>query len=113
MGQVKTHEFKGEWETGNTGIYTIEYVPTKAGHHDLHVWCEPHRKAERVAFPGSPFTLHVTEGVASAHSSLVDGWSKLIKEDNKFGKDGKSGDPAEQTLTAGDTVSTRAQICDQ
>lgn len=73
---------QGSWDPpGDTGIYTLSYVATVAGTCALHVWCDPEATGERIAFPGSPFTLHVTAGEASAAISRVDGWQKISKEE--------------------------------
>ena len=90
----------------------MKYVATEAGPCKLHVWCDPNDKDERVAFPGSPFALSVSPGVASTEVSQVTGWSKLQKEEKnaKYGKNAAS-DP--NALVAGDTLMIRPEIFDQ
>jgi len=112
VANVQPHAFEGDWEGGNTGVFELHYVPTHAGNSDLHVWCDPDSSGQRVPVPGSPFPLHVCEGPASADCSIVDGWSKVHKEDknDKYGKNEKS---LEGVLLASDTVSIRPLIFDQ
>ena len=62
--------FEGSWQPGDTGVYQIQYLATMAGTLWLHVWCDPNAEGERVAFPGSPFSLHVFAGEASATATL-------------------------------------------
>ncbi len=112
VANVPAHGFEGEWEGGASGVFELRYTPTQAGNADLHVWCDPEGKGERLAFPGSPFQLHIVEGPASAAASVVDGWAKVHKEDknDKYGKD-KNAEPS--VLLASDTVSIRPLIYDQ
>lgn len=71
----------GEWEAGGTGVYTIHYIATEAGPCRLHVWCDPQSKGERLPFPNSPFQLLVSSGEPSNAVSLVDGWTKQLKDE--------------------------------
>ena len=105
-------EFEGKWEEGGTGCFLIRYMPTQAGNNELHAWCDPSSKGERVALPGSPFHVHVSSGDASEEVSCVDSWSKLIKEDknDKYGSQ-KAFDT--DTLYASDSVCFRPQFFDQ
>ena len=111
VANAKPHDFTGEWEAGDTGIYEIMYTPTLAGSNELHVWCDPNSKGERLSFPGSPFHVTVTPGAASPDVSVIEQWTKLQKEEknDKYGKSAAS-DPG--TIHAGDTVSIRPQIFD-
>ena len=112
VANAKAHDFEGAWEEGDTGVYEIQYTPTLAGVNELHVWCDPSSKGERIAFPGSPFHVHVAPGEASAVVSKVEGWSKQYK-DEKNDKYGKSGSNDPNLLYASDTVSIRPQIFDE
>ena len=63
--------FKGQLSGSDFEIY---YVAEEAGAMDLHLWAETTvegREPERVALPGSPFTVVVSEGHASAKGSFV------------------------------------------
>lgn len=116
-------EFEGEWEvgegakdTGDKGTYAMTYDATEAGQWKLHVWCDPTGKGERVAFPGSPFSLYVAPGNAStdvSHAGNGAGWTKVFKEEKnaKFSKGQQQSDP--HTLVAGDTITIRPEIFDQ
>lgn len=80
--------FELQWEAGDTGVCELRYAAIQAGTCALHVWCEPgttvagyESQGERVPLPGSPFTLTVGTGKAAAAVSLVDGYTKLIKEE--------------------------------
>ena len=77
----------------------------------MHVWCDPESKGERLPFPGSPFHVIVGPGEANAHASVIDEWTKIVKED-KGDKQGKSSAEA-NIVYAGDTVSIRPQIFDE
>lgn len=110
---LKPHDFEGEWEAGDTGIYEMRYTAKAAGWCDLHVWCDPTNKGERLPFPNSPYHLSVAPGRASpAVSSLpAEGWTKVVKEERGGGK-GAAGHDA-SALYAGDTICIRPQIYDQ
>ena len=115
LASLPTYPFEGSWQEGDTGIFTLIYTPRQAGHSDLHLWCDPVGKGERIPFPGSPFALRVAEGPCSAHASFVDGWSKVIQDD-KGDKNGKSVAQVpddNSVLTASETISMRPQIFDQ
>lgn len=117
IANVKKHSFRGEWEEGDTGIYRIKYTPTSAGTNEVHVWCDPSGKGERIPFPGSPFHVHVGAGEASASTSQVErnsnglGWTKIAKEE-KNDKYGKSSSLDPNALSAGDTVTIKPQVYD-
>jgi len=112
VAKVPEHKFQGSWTGGATGIFELQYVPTQAGQADLHVWCIPEGKGERLALPGSPFHLHIAEGPASAVASVVEGWTKVMKDDKneKFAKD-KNADLS--VLYTSDTISIRPLIYDE
>ena len=52
-----TQDFEGSWEAGGTGVYEMKYVAKVAGLSEMHVWCDPQGKGERIALPGSPFQV--------------------------------------------------------
>lgn len=110
LSEVEPAAFEGEWR--EEGVYSMTYVATESGPCKLHVWCDPSSKDERVAFPGSPFSLVVAPGAASTDVSQVTGWSKLQKEEKnaKFSKNAAT-DP--NALVAGDTIMIRPEIFDQ
>ena len=83
------------------GLFEVSFTATKDGSFDLHVWAEDttappppavkgadegDAKAERVAFPNSPFHCMVQSGAASPHKSFVDGWTKESRAVDKHGK---------------------------
>ena len=112
LSQVEPMDFDGVWEPpGDTGVYQISYWAVHAGMSALHIWCDPEAKGERIAFPGSPFTVHVAAGEASASASRVDGWTKLLKEEKSLST--KASATADSTIIyAGDTLQIRPQIFD-
>ena len=112
LAHAKPHAFEGQWEPGETGIYFLTYKPTQAGTCELHVWCDPNAKGERVPFPGSPFHVAVSPGVASAAVSSVDGFQKQYKEE-KNDKYAKQTNHDPNMLYASDTVIIKPQIYDE
>ena len=68
--------FKGGWVDG---LYEIRYVAQKAGSFALHAWCTT-EGGERERLPGSPFTLTVSEGQASASSCFIRGLDALHEQ---------------------------------
>ena len=91
-------------------MYEIRYIATVAGGCEMHVWCDPQSEGQRIPFPGSPYHVAVTAGKASPAVSIVDGWSKVHKEE-KSDRHGKGADPSE--LYASDTVTLKPQIFDE
>ena len=76
VNDAKASEFEGSWlgaEGDDTGEYTMTYVPTTAGFAELHVWCDPQAKGERLPFLGSPFNIHIAPGSPTSEMSYVDG----------------------------------------
>ena len=60
--------FEGTWAEE---VHTIAYTAELAGEFDLHVWYVAGESTTRERLPGSPFTLKVSEGGASAAGSFV------------------------------------------
>ena len=81
LSNAKPHGFQGYWEAGDTGVYSLTFTPTQAGSCEMHMWCDPYSKGERIALPGSPFHVSVSAGVPSAAVSVVGGFTKLFKEE--------------------------------
>lgn len=121
LTQAVPHPFEGHWvrpEEAKTDrklnvegeIYELTYVATAAGSCELHIWCDPKDSGERIAFPGSPFQIHVDPGEASPEVSNVDGWTKEARGVDKHGK-------VIQTdatkIIAGDNIFLRPQILDE
>jgi hypothetical protein len=114
---------KGEWFDKAAGVYELSYVAQTAGTWDLHVWCDPQSKGERLPFPGSPFAICVGTGKASALRSHLApeqnglGWSKETRS-VEAGKQGKQQERAAvgsdlNSIVAGDTIVVRPQIQDE
>ena len=61
--------FEGAWVGG--GSYELRYMPQIAGPQELHVWCEVGQAEGREPLPGSPFSVHVSEGGPSPVGSYV------------------------------------------
>ena len=112
LSNAKPHDFDGQWEDGDTGVFTITYKPMQAGSCEMHVWCDPKGQGERVPFPGSPFHVSVAPGAASAIVSLVDGYQKVQKEE-KNDKYAKQSNHDPNSLYASDTVVIKPQIFDE
>lgn len=114
VNHAEPREFQGEWEGGETGVYQMKYTATDAGNCKLHVWCVPSvsAKNERISFPGSPFSLHVSPGAPSTDVSQVAGWTKMFKEE-KNAKYGKAANADPNTLIAGDTITIRPEVFDE
>ena len=116
---VKAYTFEGGWGEEDSGEYFVTYMPREAGNHELHVWCDPNDKGERVALPGSPFTVHVVAGAPTASRSHVEGFTKESRQaDRSSGKAHKqqsSGDPSagSSMIIAGDQVSVRPLVVDE
>lgn len=115
---VKNHEFEGGWGEEDSGEYRITYSAREAGGHELHVWCDPTSKGERIPLPGSPFNVNVVAGAPTASRSQVEGFTKESRQaDRSAGKAHKqqSGDPsvASSMIIAGDQVSVRPQVVDE
>ena len=68
MDALSSHPFEGMWVDGE---YEISYLAQKAGDHQLHIWADPEGNGERIAMPGSPFSLHVVENSPSPASSNI------------------------------------------
>jgi len=109
--QVKPEESKSVGRKGSTEgeFYDLSYVAYTAGACELHVWCDPTGKGERIAFPGSPFQLHVQAGRCSSSVSQVDGWTK---ESRGVDKHGKVIQQDTNKIIAGDNIFFRPQILD-
>ena len=90
-----SQEFNGSWVNGN---YEIRYVASQAGILDLNLWCEV-EGGQRDPLPGSPFSVHVSEGNASPVGSYV--------REAEASKQGGSG------ITAGEHVVLKPQVHDQ
>jgi len=113
-----TNEYphSGDWYDQSAGVYELTYVAKAAGSFELHVWCDPVNKGERLPFPGSPFAVHVMAGKATASKSQVSpeqnglGWSK---ESRSVDKHGKQIQTDLNTITAGDSIFVRPQIQDE
>lgn len=106
---AKEYPFEGSWIDKIIGVYELSYIAEQAGTTELHVWCDPFTKGERISLPGSPFSVHCFSGVATAKVSQVDGWTKEAKALDKHGK-------AVQTdvskIIAGDFIMVRPMILD-
>ena len=108
LQNVKPHDFDGEWEAGDTGIYSMNFMPKVAGVCELQIWCVPNDKGDRQPFPGSPFRVAVVPGKASPAISAVEpgssaqGWSKVAKEEKNMRP--TAGGPDTQTLYASDSI---------
>ena len=119
---LKEHPFEGTWSAENEGEYKITYIAKFAGHEDLHVWCDPYDRGERIVLPGSPFNLHVTSGVPSAQESSVESWSIEHRTEKEKGgthkkKPAPSGadegaDDGLLRIVAGDSICVKPQILD-
>ena len=59
--------YEGAWVGG---CYELRYIAKVAGTQELHLWCEG-EESTREPLPGSPFSIHVSEGGASAVGSRV------------------------------------------
>lgn len=106
------HPFEQEWEAGDTGVCELRYVATNAGACGLHIWCDPNSTDERIPLPGSPFPVHVAAGKAAPKVSVVDTWTKIVKEEKSINKAAQQGVTDPKLLYAGDTISIRPQIFD-
>ena len=106
---AKAYPFEGSWIDKALGVYELSYIAEQAGTTELHVWCDPSAKGERIPLPGSPFPVHCYSGVATAKVSQVDGWTKEAKALDKHGK-------AVQTdsskIVAGDFIVVRPMVLD-
>ena len=98
------------------GTYQIHYIAQVAGNLELHVWCDLNGKGERMAFPGSPFSVSVSAGTPSASASRVDGWTlekrASTDKNNNLNKKKSSGEDDAGKIIAGDTVGVRPLIVD-
>lgn len=118
LSDVKAIPFLAEWGPEDSGEYKLTYTATTAGMNELHIWCDPESKDERIALPGSPFTLHVIAGTPSAQNSSVNGWSResrqaTEKQGGSKNKLNAGADPAVERIMAGDIVSVKPSCCDQ
>lgn len=112
-----SHEFEGEWDSNSSGVYWMRYKPGVAGPFSFHIWCSPNSaKDERIPFPGSPFALLVSAGQASAAVSVVEGYTKIVKDEKQsLGANAKLAPSAiidANQVYAGDTLSIKPQIYD-
>lgn len=112
---VKEAAFEGVWSA--EGTYQIHYIAQVAGNLELHVWCDLNgNKGERMAFPGSPFSVSVSAGTPSASASRVDGWTlekrASTDKNNNLNKKKSSGEDDAGKIIAGDTVGVRPLIVD-
>lgn len=115
---VKEHDFDGKWSTDKDGEYLINYIAEAAGHQEMHVWSDPNSKGERIAFPGSPFSVSVNAGMPSPSISHVDGWTLEIRASaDKAGVHSKKkpsgGEDESSKIIAGDTIGVSPLIVDQ
>ena len=90
----ESQPFVGSWVNG---CYEIKYVAEQAGVLDLNLWCEVDG-GTREPLPGSPFSVHVSEGDASPIGSFV--------RDAEASKQGSG-------IIAGEHVILRPQVHDQ
>jgi hypothetical protein len=95
MLNYDTQDFLGDWVNG---CYEIRYVAQQAGVLDLHLWCVVEEDGQREPLPGSPFSVHVSEGNASAVGSFV--------REAEASKQGSG-------IVAGEHVILRPQVHDQ
>ena len=95
-----SQEFSGTWVNG---CYEIRYVAEQAGTLDLNLWCVVEEGGVREPLPGSPFSVHVTEGIASPIGSYV-----KDAEPSKQGGTDKQGQ-----IVAGENVVLKPQVLDQ
>lgn len=91
----ESQPFVGSWVNG---CYEIKYVAEHAGVLDLNLWCEVGSSGEREPLPGSPFSVHVSEGDASPVGSFV--------KDAEASKQGSG-------IIAGEHVILKPQVHDQ
>ena len=48
----KEYPFEGSWIDKIIGVYELSYIAEQAGTTELHVWCDPFTKGERISPPG-------------------------------------------------------------
>ena len=117
LAEVKPFPFNLEWQQEGSGECKLTFFATHSGANELHTWILPQSKGERLALPGSPFTLHVAAGTPTASHSHVTGWHKgagaapdkgsLLKS-----KADMSGNGADIVI-AGDQICVKPNIADQ
>ena len=116
IADAKESPFEGRWIDDESGTYGITYVPTVAGMSEVHVWCDPQSKGERLPFVGSPFLIQVTAGRPTSEQSYVDGYTKESRNQEQQKKRGQEQQQLQvdsSNVVAGDTVSARPFLLDE
>ena len=119
LADVTSHDFDGGWGDEDSGEYLLSFIAHETGAFELHIWCDPTSRGERLPLPGSPFMVHVVPGVPTATQSHVEGFTKESRQaDRGGGKSHKaqvSGDEkaSDAKVIAGDQVSVRPLAVDE